>query len=196
LSYSIQPNGTILLDGKLLSLGGEYAAFVSRVQTRWGDIAKKHAARTGVDARLILATIYVESGGNPLAVSNDPGGTHGYGLMQITAEILKKGHSNEELLNDPDLNVSLGTDALAYIIKTEGNPADIPRINSAYNCGAPYPRSNAWGLCGYPGYLDRICATWNDQVLRTPAAPQRPSTFTKIAGIGLALWGAKKLFLG
>jgi len=170
--YSISPDGTILLDGRRLTLGDEYAAFQTRVLDRWGSIIQKHATRTGVDPRHIAATIYVESGGNPTAVSNDPGGTHGYGLMQLTADILKKGHSNDELLSNPDLNVQLGTDYLAAIIAQQGNPRDIPRINSAYNCGAPYPRSNAWGLCGYPGYLDRIVATWNDQVMRISAPKQ------------------------
>src|SRR5882672_5134896 len=88
------------------SLGMADARVMDGVIGRWEPLAAKHAARVGCPKGWILAMIWRESGGNPMAVNPEDRSTpadDGLGLMQLTFKYFHGNHSRTELM-DPDLN--------------------------------------------------------------------------------------------
>jgi soluble lytic murein transglycosylase-like protein len=98
------------------------------------DIAAAHAAYPGVPAQLIRAIIIVESGGNPLAIRQEPGGEASRGLMQLLLSTARSlGYNGPpDGLFDPALNVKLGT---AYLWRLYQRLGDWQAVISAYNGG-------------------------------------------------------------
>jgi soluble lytic murein transglycosylase-like protein len=105
------------------------------------ELVVSEARRHGLNPRLVLAVIQVESGGYNFAVS----GVGALGLMQLmpgTGQELAGRHGIEwrgdETLLDPFVNVRLGT---AYLRQLSDRYGSIPTALAAYN----------WG----PGRIDR-----------------------------------------
>lgn len=103
------------------------------------DIYRRHAQSVGVDWRLLKAIARVESSENPNAVNpSDPS----VGLMQILCVPDGKGGcankfniagwppKNREELFNPDFNVLLGAQILAWNIQTFGTSKGIAVYNS------------------------------------------------------------------
>ncbi len=115
---------------------------------QYADLIFAAAQKYSLPPSLIAGVIGLESDGKADAVSFDGG----YGLMQITDPSLKRGHSNDELL-DPALNIDIGSEFLSKLYnKYDGNPIS---IGHAYNAGAAY--------CGGGKSQGETCAPnrWN-----------------------------------
>ena len=89
-----------------------------KIQERYGSLIRKYASLYGVPEDLIVGIIYVESRGNPRALS--PVGAAG--LMQVwwpaaleVGEIKSKEEWKPERFFDPDRNIRTGTAYLAYL---------------------------------------------------------------------------------
>lgn len=157
MGYTVDADGFVILDdGTLLTYGEQdRQALYDKVLVPWGESIARHSERTGVPWSWIAAQIYIESRGNPTILGHDPGGTTGYGLMQLTHPSVFQGHDPQETLDDPDLNIALGTDVLAKNLHTMHAPADIVREASMFNCGPsggdakprPITEANPWGYC-------------------------------------------------
>jgi len=78
----------------------------------------------GVPEKLLRATAQVESGNNPRAIGKNPGGTRDLGLMQINSSHLGKlskwNITENELLNNPCLNLKVGAWVMAENIRRHG----------------------------------------------------------------------------
>lgn len=95
------------------------------------DSVSQAATNTGLSPALIFAIIRQESGFNSGAIS----AASAYGLMQMTVPTSKEYDSNASIqkLLDPDYNVNLGSQELAYLMKLyNGN---ILKVAAAYNAG-------------------------------------------------------------
>lgn len=138
---------------------------------QWKDLIWKHALRTYdqssnsmVPAAYIAAIIAVESRGQANAI-NFGDTPHGAGLMQITDASLRKGLSDEQLI-DPDTNIQIGTDYLLHLFNTYGG--NLIRVAAAYNNGS--------ASCGAHGQCDPN--EWNLKTYCPPCDPNRkPKTF-------------------
>ncbi len=158
------------------------AAVAEKLRTHvivpYRDLVAKYAAASKVHPAWIHGVVWAESRGNPRALlpgkkadgTPDPA-ANGVGLMQLTAESLKAGHSDEELY-DPELNIRLGTKFLGYL--AEKQPAEkrlLPRIASMYNAGAlyvdgvpsPHPseKDALWRMRNHPGYITTVVTAAN-----------------------------------
>lgn len=110
-------------------IGRKTLAITSGVKS-FESIIKQWAATYGVPDAVVAGVMMTESKGDPKAVNPVDGGV---GLMQLTWPPLKEGHSNQELLDDPSLNVQLGTKLLGKLWKSyRGN---IIHVLTAYNAG-------------------------------------------------------------
>ena len=95
------------------------------------------AAESGVDANLLAAVMFVESGGRVDALSS----AGAMGLLQLmdssAGDAARKlglpKPTAEELLSDAELNTRLGAVHLAWLIQHEG--PDLERVLVAYNAG-------------------------------------------------------------
>lgn len=88
---------------------------------------KDASARYAVDPHLIATIIYVESGGDVLAVS--PRGAKG--LMQLTPAVYRQYRVGDPF--DVEQNILGGTAYLAYLLRRfDGN---LEQALAAYNCG-------------------------------------------------------------
>lgn len=119
----------------------------------WWDLASTMGDRYGVDPSLILATIDVESGGDPTAINpRDPS----YGLGQVmvpTARQFVPGISADDLL-DPETNVSIVARYLRD--QLDRYNGDVPSAVAAYNAGTA--RRDASGNFTNQSYVDRVLA--------------------------------------
>jgi lysophospholipase L1-like esterase len=161
----------------------EAAAFHRRVVVPWLASAQRASKKWGVPVSFILATIEAESGGDPRA----KGPPNGIGLMQLDAAAAKQGHSDEELMDDPDLNIDLGARVFAMNIKRYG--LDLPHLSSAYNCGTALPRPGTlWGLCAAAqAYLTRVVLANNTYLLKEAGVSTSPKSGSWVSGALLAL---------
>ena len=153
-------------------------AFFSNVVRPWGAAIAAACARHGIPwaTPYALAIENAEAGGNPRALRHEPpsdrypNGLTGVGLFQLTDPSIKKGYTDEQLF-DPDLNIDLGVQAIAYQVKRYGK--DLPRLASAYNCGsATASPGSLWGLCAYQqAYITRVVLAANTMILRGAGVP-------------------------
>ena len=164
IAYQTLPDGTVQ---KLAADGVSWEtpwpsdpeiALYEKSVARWESLAVENSDRTGVPAPWILAVIYGESGGNPNA--HGPPYDYGIGLMMITSNSLKQGHSNAEVF-DPGLNVKLGTDFMATNMKLGGT--DLPQNASMFNAGSP--GHGAWSSSTAP---------WGWREYKIPSTGQYP----------------------
>ncbi len=109
----------------------------------YGDMIASAAGRFGVDPRLIMAVILVESGGNPLATS--PAGAAG--LMQVMPSTFTGMGYDRRLIYDPRTNIEAGTRYLAECLTIFGG--DVYWAAAAYNAGI----ANARFLRSSYGYV-------------------------------------------
>lgn len=140
---------------------------------QWKDLIWKHAIRTQLPAAWIAAFIAAESRGqyNAINFGDNP---HGVGLTQITSAGLRRGLTDEELL-DPDLNIEIGSDFLLKIaINNGGNPL---RAAASYNAGGAY--CGAYGQC--------LPNRWN---LKTNCPPGSTGTTPDYVGSIIGLYNA------
>ena len=105
------------------------------------DLIEPVAARHGLDARLVAAVIWVESSGDPKAVSRKGA----QGLMQLMPETARRlGVSNAM---DPNENVDGGTQYLKQ--QLEEHHGDLSLALAAYNAG-PQAVARYGGVPPYP----------------------------------------------
>ena len=145
---------------------------------QWSGLALKWAKQTGTPAALILATIEMESGGNPKANRYESGyekryasrcteiarAAHlnasevatSYGLMQLMLPLawgyLSAADKAEPIaaLYDPDKNIRYGTAHLASLIKGRPiTPAVIRDVAGKFN-----------GAGSDSAYARNVCALW------------------------------------
>jgi len=107
----------------------------------WEPLFSPAADRHKVPRCFVAGTIYQESLGDAAARSKDGG----LGLMQITARGLKQGHSDDEIVNEPALNIELGTAHLGHILQSAH---DLPATASMYNAGSPCILDGGYVPCG------------------------------------------------
>ncbi|MBD8473406.1 transglycosylase SLT domain-containing protein [Pseudomonas sp. CFBP 8770] len=158
---SVEPNGTM----------GEPSTIKS-IWSRYGDICSKYSKQYGVPVELIVATIAVESAGNPNArlieaKIND----ESVGLMQTLVRtarsVLGQHDINGENLLRPDLSIEAGT---AYIASQRGTTHfDPPKVAAAYNAGSirlDRGDKNKWKMLCYPtgtgNHIDKFVEFFND----------------------------------
>ncbi len=170
--------------------GKEKTLFDTKV-ARWYPIAADNEMRSGVPASLTEAFIFAESAGNDKA--EGPASDHGLGLMMITAQGLKQGLSDADVLI-PENNIKLGTDFLAQLSSKIGS-YDPVKLASMYNCGpgtnGPKHNDNApWGYCeyripdtgAYP-YISKIVRAYNYAMISNTAQMTGGGFFSKLAKI-------------
>jgi len=122
---------------------------------RFRDLATQHGLTHRIDPDLVLAVAAIESGGDPLARSR----AGARGLMQLLpatalemAERVRIEDYDEDMLEDPDVNIRLGTAYLRWLADLFGE--DCPRtVLAAYNAGC----GNVW--------------RWQEQVEHGSTAP-------------------------
>lgn len=93
-------------------------------------------AKTGLDARLLVAVCMVESSGNPKAIAVMDGKSDSYGLCQIklrTAKYVGFKGSAQELMS-ADINALYAARYISYHLKRQKN---VNKAISAYNAGRP-----------------------------------------------------------
>jgi len=112
-----------------------------------GALARKHSQTFGLDESLVLRIIFVESGGDPSAVSRDGA----VGLMQLlprTAAALADELGLKSFsLADPDDNIMLGCYHLSRLLVAFND--DVHLAVAAYHAGAPTVRK--WRRNSPPG---------------------------------------------
>ena len=104
------------------------------------------AARAGVDTKIVAATIAVESGCNPLAVSNKGA----VGLMQIRVVAWKDKYDFQgkiNLLNRKD-NLQVGTEILGSLVKQYGLQDGVRRYQGVGSGGDEFYVSKILKLAG------------------------------------------------
>lgn len=161
--------------------GAELTAFRANMPQWYGDL-REQEARTGVPGSYGAGVIFGESGG--IATKQGPASDHGLGLMMITAQSLKQGLSDDEVM-EPSTNIRLGFDFLRTIQAKTG--IDLPKMASAYNAGlGPHPSPDApWGWREYrlpdgnQPYISRVVRAANTAIDEMPAAG---------AGWGIPFW--------
>ena len=99
------------------------------------------ATQYGIPPALLAALVQQESGGDPTVVSQDPGGTHGFGLTQLTNPTLVAQAGSG--LFDPIKNLQVGAQYLRSLFNGSGN---------WWNALAGYNGSTA--------YADQVTALW------------------------------------
>jgi hypothetical protein len=113
---------------------------------QWCGLIEKYAQEQNLDANLIAAVIYQESGGNPQSYS----GSGAVGLMQVmprdglAAGFMCGGQpcfSSRPSMNelyDPEFNISYGTRMLSYLNNRYGNLRDALMAYGPANVGYYY----------------------------------------------------------
>lgn len=140
---------------------------VERVEGH-GEAIRAAAAEFGHDPYLLAGLMYVESGGNPRAVSS----AKALGLMQLklatAAEQAQKlgleELTREDLLADPALNVRLGAAYLRWLLGY--CKGDLERALASYNAGPG--RVDRWAAKegSWRAWRDRREAEGDSKVLR------------------------------
>jgi hypothetical protein len=140
---------------------GQPSSPINNAVKSFAPLIKQWASAYGVPDSLIAGIVMRESMGNQFIVSKD----HGYGLMQLTDDSLKEGHSNEELLQNASLNIQLGTKFVASLWqKYGGNPI---HVLTSYNAGSPRCGGkvpNPWNLVNTQDYVGGVIALTNGAV--------------------------------
>lgn len=110
-------------------VGAQADQFEAKV-LRWADDVNLVVVEHGLEVPTpwCMGVIRAESLGDQYAQAADGG----VGLMQLTA--IKHGHSDDELKNDPQLNIYYGAQLLAQLRVTA---FDLPATASMYNAGSP-----------------------------------------------------------
>jgi len=176
-------------------VGPEAALFDERVPP-WDALVLAAQDRTGVPNEVTRAIMFGE-GALPNARSFD----NGLGLMQITDASLKKGYTDDEVL-DPETNITIGTNYLKKLALMI-DAYDPVQLASMFNCGpgghGPKSMGTApWGICEYTlpdggqPYISKVVRAYN-YALQHPASggtivSGRFSTAGKVLG-GLLLVG-------
>lgn len=114
---------------------------LSRLLARYADLIQAAAERHRVDRRLVEAVIWVESGGNPTAVSRKGA----RGLMQLMPQ--RSAQLGVRNPFDPRQNVSAGVRHLRALLDQFG---DVTLALAAYNAGADAVRAHG----GVPPYAE------------------------------------------
>lgn len=200
MSYTVQPDSSVRLNGVLLVLDKASNTRFQAIVTKLWPIIDANSRRTGVPAATIAAIIWSETGflgptNGATAVS--PAGA--IGRMQLMPFWFDKptqigdgkAHTREEMFNDA-LNIRFGTDLLK-IIQSDGN--DLPQIASIYNCGSsspkhpwrphpspPYKGQADWGYCGEGTYVSNVVAASNSFRLATRPSPANASGGSWVSG--------------
>lgn len=161
---------------------------VQRIWDEYADIINHWAIEFRVPCELILATIATESGGNFLAIREEPGFISDEetpdrvsgGLMQLlisTAQYtMNRTDIDREWLFDPYNNIQAGTSYIARQQKM--TDLDPPKVAAAYNHGRIVhdPNiNNRWKIGQTAGHLDRFTRHLNAGVFVTKADNQRPA---------------------
>ncbi len=95
-------------------------------RSRYDPLIEQYAKKYRVDPVLVRAVIQVESGFDPLCVSN----RGARGLMQLMPDTAKRYGVTK--IHDPDQNIRGGTQ---YLRDLTGMFSDLPRALAAYNAG-------------------------------------------------------------
>lgn len=96
-------------------------------RSKYDETIERYSTQFGVDPVLVRAVIQVESGFNPLCVSNKGA----RGLMQLMPATAKRFGVSE--VHDPEQNIRGGVRYLALLLALFRN--DLPRTLAAYNAG-------------------------------------------------------------
>lgn len=173
--WFVDADGLVIVDGTVPKLpASSLAVFRERVM-RWRPEATAAAKKYSVPLHWILGVIWAESGGRPEVVSPDGG----YGLMQLTHSSVFQGHSPQATLDDPALNIDLGTHLLAKL--SSHLHGLLPHVASGYNAGVagagtPHPSSTSpWGVRETPGHIDRVVAGANTALSELKAHDTEPA---------------------
>jgi hypothetical protein len=161
------PNAWRTLDDGRIEVNGEIpelspkieSLIISKVVEPWGSDIRAAAFERGLLPSWLGSMIWRESHGNARIVGNDPGGTHGYGLFQLTHPSVFKGHAPQETLDNPALNIALGADLVQAIAKRVPNGFyAFPKVSSIFNAGGntePHASSvSPWGYRESAGHID------------------------------------------
>lgn len=100
------------------------------IETRYGDVIREAARSVGLDPNLIKAVVYVESKGDPFAVS--PSGC--LGLMQLLRSTAGMYRVNLNRIYDPKENIMGGARVLAHYLRSYAR-GDLDWALAAYNLG-------------------------------------------------------------
>lgn len=158
------------------------ATFKRAVFDRWEKLARTYADAWRIPLHWILGMIWRESGGNPNALGHDPGGTTGYGLMQLTSSAARDGVGPPQIL-DPETNVRLGVQFIAK----HCNKTDLPRCAASFNAGSVrHSDKSPWGMVETPGHVTSVVQAANT-ALRMLAAKVLDNTSKDGSALGLAL---------
>ncbi len=145
----------------------EQSATLRRIWREHGHHIAASCARNGVPLELVVATIAVESRGDPNAVRTEPDGRQSGGLMQtltgMASEMMRREVTAQELL-DPALSIEAGTRYIAHQRRlTNYQP---PLVAAAYNAGGLHPRregdDNPWRLRSTGDHISRFCQFFGD----------------------------------
>jgi hypothetical protein len=130
------PDGRVEIEGE----GATTGSWTTAVD-QWRELVMKHAAAFGIPPAWIAAIMSIESTGKPGQCKRLPGGAcntgEGIGLMAImtatATSMAGRPVSAEDLLNDNDLNIELGTKYLKYQLDRYGG--DPVKASVGYNAG-------------------------------------------------------------
>lgn len=113
---------------------------------QWCHLITQYAVKRGLDAELVAALIWQESGGDPLAYSR----SGAVGLMQIMPRdglaagfICANGpcfsnRPTSEQLQDPEFNIAYGTRMLAGLLRRNGSLREALRAYGPMDAGYSY----------------------------------------------------------
>jgi soluble lytic murein transglycosylase-like protein len=168
-------DGRIEVDGQIPELDAVNAAALEKNVLRWLPSSQKWADTYKVPVTWILGVIWAESSGNPKAHSADGG----FGLMQLTHPSVFEGHPKQSTIDNPDLNIQLGTKLMRSLITSVG--LDLPRVASGYNAGLAGPgkphlsAASPWGMRETKGHISRVVMGTNTatRLLASGAGPPK-----------------------
>ena len=142
-------------------------ATVRRIWHDFGPWIAASCARNGVPLELAVATIAVESKGDPAARRTEPDGRVSAGLMQTltgtASDVMGREVTAQELL-EPSTSIEAGVRYIARQRRvTEYQP---PLVAAAYNAGGLYPPregdDNPWRLRSTGDHVTRLCQFFGD----------------------------------
>lgn len=137
------------------------SAFTGPANGKYDKVIEKYAAQYGVDPSVIKSIMAKESQGNPTLIS--PAGA--VGLMQVKPEtasgLLGRRVTAEELINNPELNIQVGTMYFAQLLRDKGNLDD---ALGAYNQG---PNANWRAIPESIDYVGSITTSLKEKKLPT-----------------------------
>lgn len=194
------PGGLIEIEGE----GTPKRALPEAVK-QWSSIIASTAQKYGLPPQLIAGFVSTESGGQQKAASFCCYGL--MGLLPATASSQAgRSVSPNELLNDPALNVDLGSKLIASLMqKYAGN---VVKVAAAYNAGSPRcgmgrncTTPNRWNLISdcpkgisvdYPTRLISYsnAATGLPMVAASPLTVAKTSSLVPLLLVGAAVGGA------